>query len=184
MFSLYIIFIILYCFRNKSSCLEMFCFVRSLIYWFADCIVQPEDWYIRIYFSFIVAKKHWESVVIEGIRGSRCVYCSYLTTNIGNMKAHFKDRHDPNPLLFGCPHCPHKCKQKNNLKKHIISKHFSGLWRAGWPMVGFNKNSYRDMEVYSVSLSSGVPTGVSFFSFFLISPRYITLLGPLGCDSK
>jgi hypothetical protein len=39
------------------------------------------------------------------------------------MKKHIINRHDPKPVLFKCPLCEQRCKQKYNLKAHMINKH-------------------------------------------------------------
>jgi hypothetical protein len=39
------------------------------------------------------------------------------------MKEHVNAKHHPNPITFGCPHCPYWTIHKRKLKLHIGLKH-------------------------------------------------------------
>ena len=53
-----------------------------------------------------------------------CSLCSYVATQRGNLKVHYKLKHlGGADLQMNCNLCQKVCTTKSNLKSHMISKH-------------------------------------------------------------
>lgn len=62
--------------------------------------------------------------VLDATKPHACPNCGKEYKWRCNMLAHMKRECGKSPYL-ACPYCPHKTKQKSNLKTHIGSKHSS-----------------------------------------------------------
>lgn len=89
-----------------SSCFRLLCQINSLG-------IKHEPQYIL----FILAISF--NVVVLGFS---CNQCGRIYTLRCNMLRHRRLECGKEPQ-FLCPHCPHKCKRKENLVTHVAMKH-------------------------------------------------------------